>query len=367
MKILVAINTSWNVYNFRLGLIKALQKKGHHVSCIAPYDKYVAELQKEGVECIDIEINSKGKNPFQDLKLLRDYRKKIKDKNPDVILTYTIKPNIYASLSGRFLGIPVIANVSGLGTLFIKKTPYSYIAYILYRYALRNSFWVFFQNKSDKEIFEKLKLVNPQNNSVLPGSGVNIDLFKFERKKNTGKKILFVGRIIGDKGIREFISAADKLSKEHPSLVFYILGELKNNNPTAIPKEELNSWLKNPKIKFLGKKDNVREVYKNSDIMVLPSYREGLSKSLIEAAAMKLPIITTDVPGCREVVTHGKNGFLCNVKDTEDLYSKMKSMVLLKDEERLNMGEYGRKKIVQEFDESIVISKYLEKLNNIPN
>lgn len=365
MLIIVAINTSWNIYNFRLGLIKELQRKGHKVIALAPHDEYVSLLEKEGVECIDIDLNSQGINPIEDLKLILNYKKILKNIKPDVVLSYTIKPNLYLSIAGKYLNIPVIPNISGLGSLFIKKTFSSYIAHLLYRYALKNSFWVFFQNYSDKEVFEKLKLITSDNNSVLPGSGVDTDFFKYERGKNSGKRFLFVGRIIGDKGIREFISASDKLSKEYPSIKFYILGELANNNPTAINKDEFESWFKNPKIKYLGKKDDVREVYKNSDIMVLPSYREGLSKSLIEAAAMKLPIITADVPGCKEVVDDGENGFLCKAKDTEDLYSKMKSMLLLNDEERLKMGEYGRNKIINEFDESIVISNYIERINSI--
>jgi glycosyltransferase involved in cell wall biosynthesis len=365
MKILITINTTWNIYNFRLGLLKNIQKNGNKTIALSPADEYVNKLLEEQVEFQHISINSKGINPVEDLILIKNYISALKKIKPDVVLSYTIKPNIYASIACRFLNIPIINNVSGLGTLFIKKSLASHIAQLLYRFAFRKSSWVFFQNETDKNVLLSKKLVSPLKTSVLPGSGVNISYFKTKRTSNKGNKFLFVGRLLGDKGIREFIQAANRLSNEFSSLEFLLVGELGYNNPTAISEQELNGWLKNPGIKYLGKTDDMKSIYEQADIMVLPSYREGLSKSLIEAAAMKLPIIATNVPGCREVVDEGKNGFLCNVKNADDLYNKMKTMVSLTEQERLDMGNYSRKKAEKEFDEKIVIQRYLEKIEEI--
>jgi len=365
MKIAITINTTWNIYNFRLGLLKEIQKKGNKIIALSPTDTYVNNLEKEKIEFQPIVINSKGINPLEDFILIKNYFSALKKIKPDIVLSYTIKPNIYASIACRFLKIPVINNVSGLGTLFIKKSLASYIAQILYRFAFRKSSWVFFQNETDKNVFLDKNLVSSLKSSILPGSGVNTGHFKTERTSNKGKIFLFVGRLLGDKGIREFIQAANRLSKEYSSLEFLLVGELGYNNPTAIAEHELNEWLKNPAVKYHGKTDDILSVFRQADIMVLPSYREGLSKSLIEAAAMKLPIVTTDVPGCREVVDEGKNGFLCEVGNADDLYDQIKRMISLTEKQRLEMGNYSREKVKNEFDEKIVIHRYLEKIEEI--
>ena len=266
MKILISINTSWNIYNFRLGLIKALQSQGFSVLALAPNDEYVELLEKEGVQCFSININSKGTNIIEDLKLTRDYYKTFKKLNPDLILSYTIKPNIYGNYAAKALRIPVINNVSGLGTLFIKKNLSTIIACGLYKTAFFKSNWIFFQNKEDQLLFQTKKLININKTSIIPGSGVNTEIFLVERSTNLGKTILFVGRLIGDKGIREFIEAAQALIKEFPDLKFKIVGELGYNNKTAVDKTELGGWLKTPQIEYLGKVDDMKSVYEKTDI-----------------------------------------------------------------------------------------------------
>jgi glycosyltransferase involved in cell wall biosynthesis len=363
MHIAVITNTSWNIYNFRLSLIKALQERGHEVVAIAPADDYVDKLELEGITCHSININRKGENPFQDFRLLYSYYQVLKKINPDIILTYTIKPNLYVNLAAKRLKLPVISNVSGLGTLFIKKSFSSVIAKMLYRVAFKKATWVFFQNSNDQQLFISKRLVPPEKSSVIPGSGVDLKKFSHHRTQNKAKIFLYTGRIIGDKGIREYIEAAKRIIKDIPDLEFRIIGESEPENKTAILKDELTSWLQNPQIKYMGKTDNIIEELAKVDVVILPSYREGLSKSLIEAAAMNLPIITTDVPGCREVVQHGENGFLCRVKDVNDLYDKIMQMTKLSEQERLEMGKKGRILVEKLFDEEIVISKYLEKIN----
>ncbi len=365
MNILISINTSWNIFNFRLSLIKALQSKGYQVTAIAPSDEYVNLLESEGVKCFPITLDSKGTNVKQDLILIISYYKLFKSIKPDLILSYTIKPNIYGNYAAKALGIPVINNVSGLGTLFIKKNLSTLIAYGLYKTAFLKSDWVFFQNTEDQMLFKQKKLINVKKTTIIPGSGVDLERFKSDRLHNPGRTILFVGRLIGDKGIREFIEAAKILIKEDASLKFKIVGELGYNNKTAVTKEELDSWLKLPQIEYLGMVDNMKAVFENIDIMVLPSYREGLSKSLIEACAMSLPIVTTNVPGCRDVVQNGYNGYLCELKNSVDLAHKIADLVKLTEEERLEMGRNARRVACEKFDEKLVIDLYLAKIKEL--
>lgn len=365
MKILISINTTWNIYNFRLGLIQALIAKGYQILAIAPNDEYVELLEKEGVQCFPIAINSKGTSIIEDLRLVRSYYRIFKKLKPDIILSFTIKPNIYGNYAAKSLGIPVINNVSGLGTLFIKKNISTFIAYGLYKMAFFKSDWIFFQNSEDQKLFQKKKLIKIEMTSVIPGSGVNLENFRMDRIQNPGNTILFVGRLIGDKGIREFIEAAKILIKEKPNLKFKIVGELGYNNKTAVKEEELEDWLRLSQIHYLGKVDNMKKVYEQVDIMVLPSYREGLSKSLIEACAMSLPIITTNVPGCKDVVEDGYNGFLCEPKDSVDLAIKISKLIDFTEQLRVNFGDNARRVAVKKFDEKLVINLYIEKIKSL--
>ena len=365
MKILIIINSTWNIFNFRMGLIQTLLKNGHQVATLSPDDEYTDRLKATGVEYHSVEMNARGVNPLQDLRLFSNIYKAIKVIKPDVVLSYTIKPNIYATLSCSMLGIPIISNVSGLGTVFIKKNLSSLVAFALYRLSFRKSSWVFFQNHADRKIFQVLKLVQTNRISVLPGSGVNLQKFDIDRRENKGKRFLFVGRLMGDKGLREYIAAGKRLIADDPEVTISIAGEKGYNNHSAISDTELNAWLEYSNISFLGMKDDMWSVYSKADVMVLPSYREGLSRSLIEACAMKLPLVTTDVPGCKEVVEDGKNGLLCSVRDADDLYLKMKQMHSFPEEKRLQMGDYGRRKVMGDFDEQIVIRMYEEKIREL--
>ncbi|AHW61319.1 Glycosyltransferase involved in cell wall bisynthesis [Draconibacterium orientale] len=365
MRIVISINTAWNIYNFRLGLIKVLLADGHEVYAVSPQDKYVKKLETHGIKHFKVNINHKGTNPFEDIKLVKAYKRIFLKIQPDIILSYTIKPNIYGNLAAQKVGVPVINNVSGLGTLFIKNSFASIVGKFLYHYSFKNSNWVFFQNNTDKELFIQAKLVKGDKVSVLPGSGVNTQKFSIKRKSNSGKRFLFVGRLLKDKGIIEYLKASQNLSKKYPNVNFTMVGELGYANKTAITEIELKNWVKNKQIKYLGKQDDMVKVLAETDVMVLPSYREGLSKSLIEAAAMNLPIVTTDVPGCREVVEHGTNGFLCQVKNADDLQNKMETMINLSQEERLKMGEEGRRIAENKYSEEIVIKLYKDKINEL--
>lgn len=368
MKIVISINTTWNIYNFRLNLIKQLQSLGHNVMAVAPQDEYVSKLEALDVQCYHVNLNSKGTNPLSDIKLVFQYYKLFKKLKPDCILSYTIKPNIYGNFAARLLSIPTINNISGLGTLFIKKSMATHIGKLLYKFSLSSSHHVFFQNSDDKTLFIKNRLVNKKITSVIPGSGVDVLKFNCKRTQNEADKFLFVGRLIADKGVFEYLDAAVAVLEKYPNKEFLIVGELGYNNKTALSITQLEAYTdKYPQIKYLGKTDNIVNLLQSVDVMVLPSYREGLSKSLIEAASMKLPIITTNVPGCKDVVDDMFNGFLCKVKSKHSLEKAIYSMISLTEEERLEFGVNGRKKVIDEFSSKIVNKIYLDKIKMIIN
>ena len=366
MKIVISINTTWNIYNFRLNLIKALQNEGHQIIAVAPRDNYVYKLESIGVQCYHIVMNPKGTNPIKDLGLTYKYFKLFKKLKPDCILSYTIKPKIYGNFAARLLNVPTINNISGLGTLFIKKSIATHIGKLLYKLSLSSSYYVFFQNSDDKLLFTSNKLVSAKIASVIPGSGVDVNKFKCTITQNQANKFLFVGRLIADKGVFEYLDAAIAVLEKYPTKEFLIVGELGYNNKTALSKSQLEAYTnKYPQIKYLGKTDNIVSLLQSVDVMVLPSYREGLSKSLIEAAAMQLPIITTNVPGCKDVVENGFNGFLCKVESKLSLEKAIFRMIDLKEKERLQFGFNGREKVINRFSSDIVDKIYLDRIKKI--
>lgn len=363
----IVLNTSWNIYNFRLGLLLALQEQGYKIVAIAPRDDYSPKLEALGFEYHDITINNKGTNPLEELKLFYAFVKLYKKINPDILLHYTIKPNIYGTIAAGILDIPVISNISGLGTVFLNDGLSSKIAKMLYKIALRIPKKVFFQNNDDKNLFIDMGLVHQDKTDLLPGSGIDTDKFLPVESVDDDRPVqfLFIARLVRDKGILEYIKAARVLKAKYPNVEFAILGAFYPGNPTAIAEETLRHWEEEGIVKYLGTSDNVASAIAYATCVVLPSYREGLSRVLLEAASMAKPIITTNVPGCKEVVENGINGFLCQARDSVDLARAMEKMILLPDAQRKEMGRRGREKIVAEFDEKIVIQKYKNILSSI--
>ena len=364
----VVLNTSWNIYNFRLGLMKALQESGYKIIAIAPRDSYTQRLEDEGFIYYEINMNNKGTNPFEDFILTYNFYKLYKEIKPDILLHYTIKPNIYGSLAARILNIPVISNITGLGTVFLNSSLSSKIAQWLYKISLQNNS-VFFQNRDDLRLFLENRIVKEDRIGLVPGSGINIEHFKSSKhKKSKSKKVTFlmVSRLIKDKGVQEYIEAIRTVrnSPYGNFCSFKLLGSLYLNNPTAISQEELNSWIDEGLIEYLGHSDLVKEEIDKVDCVVLPSYREGLSRVLLEAASMAKPIITTDVPGCRDIVEDGINGYLVKAKDSAELSDAIKRILLLSQEERESMGELGRKRVVNNFSEESVIKLYLSAVQS---
>lgn len=367
-KILISINTAWNLLNFRAGLIHGLISSGFEVIALAPQDKYVAELELLGCRFVHLEMDNQGTHPVRDFLLLRRYWRLLKIEKPDLCLFYTIKPNVYGSLASTICGIPFINNVSGLGAVFIQDGWLRQLVSALYRLAFRNSNQVFFQNHDDLGLFLENKLVKVGLTDVLPGSGVNLNRFTpvddDDRKTLASPfRFLLIARMLKDKGVFEFVNAAQLLKESGVKAEFCLLGFLDVQNPTAISIEQMKEWTDQGCVKYIGVSDDVREHIASAGCIVLPSYREGTPRTLLEAAAMGKPIVTTNVVGCKEVVEHGVNGFLCEVKNAEDLALKMKEMLFLSEEQRKLMGQNGRIKMEKEFDEQIVIHKYLKAID----
>lgn len=364
-KIAIVVNNSWYAWNMRANLGFAFQKEGYEVVFISPYDGYSENIKKH-FEYIDININSKGTNPTEDLKTIYRYYKIYKEIKPDIVLHYTIKPNIYGTIATSILNIPTINNIAGLGTLFIKESFVTKIAKWLYKYSQSKATKVFFQNQDDFKMFTELELVKKEKCDVLPGSGVDIKKFSPVEKQDDGIfRFLLIARMLRDKGVVEYVEASKIIKQKYPTVEFQLLGHLGVENHTAISEEQMNEWVNDGYVTYLGSSDDVRVQIAQADCVVLPSYREGTPRSLLEAASMEKPLITTNTIGCKDVVDARVNGFLCEVRNIEDLASKIDMMIKLSNEERIAMGKAGREKILKEFDEKIVIDKYLQAIENI--
>lgn len=366
MKVAIVLNTSWNIYNFRMNFVKRLLELGHEVHTIAPHDEYTNLLEEAGCHHHVVKMDSRGANPIKDSALILELFLIYKKVRPDVVLHFTIKPNVYGTLAASLLNIPVINNICGLGTVFLKDNLLSSIAVLLYKISFRFANKVFFQNAADLQLFVQKKLVKENTVDLLPGSG--IDLTKFQPvdfKRNDKFTFLLISRLITDKGIFEYIEAIQKLQSEGIKAKFQILGAIDERHKRGIKSDIIQKWIDTETIEYLGTTDDVRSFIDKADCIVLPSYREGTPRTLLEAASSSKPIIATDVPGCNNVVVDNYNGLLCKMKDANDLADKMRNMTQLEEKKLQEFGRNGRLKMEAEFDESLVINKYLAALKNL--
>jgi glycosyltransferase involved in cell wall biosynthesis len=348
----LSANASWNVVNFRVPVVRALQEAGFAVAVIAPPDAYTPAVEALGATFIPIAIDQKGLSPWRDFLTLRQYWRALRRLRPKAYLSYTPKPNIYGAIAARLLGVPVVANVSGLGTAFIRTSWLTSLVKLLYRLAFARASVVFFQNDEDAALFLESRLVPPGALRRIPGSGVDLDRFKPQpAPANERFTFLYVGRLLRDKGIEELVAAARIVRQERPDTAFRLVGAVDSANRTAIPAERVAAWAGEGLIEHVGSVSDVRPYLAAADCVVLPSYREGLPRSLTEAAAMGKPLIATEVPGCRSVVDDGENGFLCEVRDAGSLAAAMLRMLSLGTEARAAMGAASRDKAVREFGE----------------
>lgn len=367
-KIVISVNTAWNICNFRSGLVKALTRHGYEVLVMSGDDEYASQLASLGCRFKRLSLDNHGTNASHDLALLIKYWRVLQSVRPLVYLGFTIKPNVYGSIAASGLSIPVINNVAGLGATFMHSSMMTTLVKQLYRLSLRRSSKVFFQNRDDQKLFLEAGLAREAVTDVLPGSGIDLEHFRPLPMAPMDKRhfrFLLVARMLKDKGVEEYAAAARIVQRIMPSVQFQLLGAVDATNPNSIPRERIAEWERNGLAQYLDKTDDVRPYLANADCIVLPSYREGVPHSLLEAAAAGRPIIASDVVGCRDIVDDDANGFLCKVKSATDLADKMIRMVKLAPEQRLRMGETGRAKVVREFDENIVIGRYLSAIQQI--
>ena len=280
-------------------------------------------------------------------------------------MPFTIKPVIYGSLACGLVNTKCIATITGLGTVFIKDNWITKVAKRLYALSLKFVEVVFFQNNSDKELFINNRLITNSQSRLVPGSGIDTSVFVSEEEPSYHQtKFLLIARMLKDKGIEEFVAAAKGIKALYPHVVFQLLGPLGVENRTSISDSKVKEWQAEGAVEYLGESADVRPFIQKASCIVLPSYREGLSRVLLEASSMSRPIIASDVPGCREVIDDGITGFLCKVKNTKDLEEKMLTFMSLQSEQREDMGKEGRKKIKEEFDIAIVIQDYLTEIRH---
>ncbi len=365
--IVIAANTSWNLVNFRGNIVAALIERGFHVVAIAPNDAFTAQLKLMGVEFHPLEFRSSALSPPSDVLLFLRYLGLLRAIGPAAFLGFTIKPNIYGSMAARLLGIPAINNVSGLGTAFIKQGLITRIATNLYRQAFRKSATVFFQNDEDRAQFVAARIVDIERTRLLPGSGVDLERFKPAPEvegMTAGRSFVFllIARLLWDKGAQEYVDAARIVKRQHPAARFQILGSADVDNRTAVPRSTLDRWIGEGLVEHLGAADDVRPFIAAADCVALPSYREGLPRSLLEASAMARPIVATDVPGVRDVVENKVTGLMCAPRDAESLARAMIAMIEMPAEVRTAMGGAGRVKVERDFGIALVTERYLDAI-----
>jgi len=365
--IVLCANLAWNLVNFRAPLIRALVADGYRVIAVSPSDDYVPRLREMGCEWREMPMDNKGTSPLADGVLFMRFLGLLREIRPAAFLGYTIKPNVYGVLAARCLGIPTFPNVSGLGTAFIKENWITRVVRGLYGLAFAGATRVFFQNAEDRMLFEQLGLARRDQTITIPGSGIDLGFFMPRaRAPRPADEVMFllIARLLRDKGVVEYVDAARSLRAKYPAARFLLAGPAGVDNRTAISLEQVEAWVLEGAIEYCGILNDVRDVIAGCDVVVLPSYREGAPRTLIEAAAMARATVATDVPGCRQVVEDGVTGRLCAVRNAPDLARVMEEMIIRGECGRDSMGRAGRARIEREFDQKIVVAAYLEALRN---
>lgn len=387
----IVANTAFNIFNFRLELIKALKSAGHHVVAIAPKDNYVDLLIENNIEFIELKnLSRKGTNPIHDLMLVNELRSIYKKNKLDVVLQYTIKPNIYGTLAAKLSNTKTICTVTGLGYTFLNKNLTAKIAHQLYRFAFKNADKILFQNSDDLQTFIDFKLANKSKCDIIHGSGIDVEKFhpNFCKSENVNRhceqseavsndkkegfvprhdatRFLMIGRLLKDKGIFEYIEAAQLVKQQFPETEFHVLGEIDTQNPSAIKKSALDNWIKNKIIIYHEHAKDTRPFICVADCVVLPSYREGMPRVILEGMAMQKPCITSDAPGCKDSIIDGESGFLCKTADSQSLALVLTTFISLSDETKKKLGANARKRAENIFSSVNINAKYLEFIQNI--
>lgn len=358
MKLAIVANSAWYLQNFRLNLALHLREQGHEPIFIAPADGYENRLTAQGFAFHPWALSSAGTRPLQELRAVLALRRLLQELAVAAVLSYTPKGNIYSGLGVGRRGLRFLPNVSGLGRAFIEPGLLLRAVPLLYRLALRHAHRVVFQNEDDREHFLRLRLVARERTLRVPGSGVDLQRFQPAPPNGPARRFLMVARLLRDKGVHEFVAAARRIRAERPDCEFVLLGSSHSPNPSAVDAATLASWRAEGCVRHIEQVDDVVPELARADCVVLPSYREGVPRSLLEAAAMGKPLIASDVPGCRDAVRHGLNGLLCPARDAAALEQALRQMLAEPPERLRQMGLAGRALMEQAFDERLVFAAY---------
>tara|TARA_B100000900_G_C20528324_1_gene695177 strand:- start:206 stop:1348 length:1143 start_codon:yes stop_codon:yes gene_type:complete len=368
--IIFSANTSWYLKNFRESTIKRFISMGFTVFCISPKDSASDDLIELGCTFINLKINNKGLNPVEDLKLVYTIYQLYKSIKPDAVFNFTIKNNIYGSYASAFTGTKVYNHITGLGTAIIHGGLLSIFVKILYASSQLFATKIFCQNLDDYHFFTKNCLAPKSKLQIIPGSGINLNKFSNSSKELESLNenddhftFLYAGRILKDKGLFELVHAIDRVNSDGIKCNLKIYGFLDSQNVSAITKPDVLKWNKIPGVQWCGESKDIIKIIKKIDCVVLPSYREGMPRALLEAASLSKPIIATNVPGCKEIVKDGVNGFLCQSKSISSLEESILKMINLSYKERKKMGTAGRKIVEESFDEELVIQAAVDAIS----
>ena len=366
IRVLLIANEESTLYNFRREVISAFVRAGMEVIACYPFGEHTDEMKELGCELVDIEVSRHGKNILQDLKLYNTCKALLKEYKPDVVLTYTVKPNIYGSLACSKMGIKYINNITGLGTVLQNENVLSKLILTLQKYAYKNTNCVFFQNEENKRyMIEKGVISSNTPTEVLPGSGVNLEKQSFETYPERKEALNFavISRIRKDKGYQELFEAAERINNKYPGTVFHIAGWYEEGELSETLKELVEKDI----VKYHGSvsQDEVHVILTKCDCLIHPSYHEGMANVILEAAATGRPVVATDIPGCREGFDEGVTGYSCEPQNTKSLYNAIEKMINTPYEERVKMGKKARNKMEKQFDRNLVAKKYIERIKSI--
>ena len=366
MKLLLIVNDETTIYNFRREILRAFHNQGYDVTLCIPEGEHTKEIEACGCKLVNIAVNRHGTNPLQDLKFMMTCRRMIKQYSPDIVLTYTIKPNVYGSLACQREKVPYINNITGLGTVLQNDSPLARLMLLLQKIAFKKSSCVFFQNRANCDALKEKGVISSQTPvEILPGSGVNLDLHAYApARQNDGRiKFIIVSRIREDKGYNEFFEAAERIKDAYPNTEFHVVGWYEEDKY----KKRIDELVERGIIVYHGMQvqEEVHKLVADSDCSVLPTYHEGMANVLLEAAATGRPVIATRIPGCREAFEDGVTGYGCEVKSVESLVEAMEKLIHTPYEKRVEMGRLGRVKMEKEFDRNFVARKYIAQIERI--
>lgn len=368
--ITLSANTSWYLYNFRASTIRRLVHESYRVICLSPLDDYSQKLVDElGAEWLPLAMDNMGSNPIKDMGLIIRFWRLYRKLKPVAALHFTIKNNVYGTWAARLAGVPAVNNVSGLGTAFIRSGLVPTIVRLLYKTSQPFAHRIFCQNEEDFAQLVDSRLVAKKRLELLPGSGVDLDRFNplLQEEHQGPFRFLYAGRMLADKGLSELLTAVRAINSDGIQCSLWLRGFSDVHNISSISHQQLMAWGERPDVEWLGPSDSMERVYAEVDCVVLPSYREGMPRSLLEAGAMGLPVIATNVPGCRNIVRDGFNGLLCEAKNTQSLQTALQKMLRMTTAERAHMGENGRALVSQKYDERLVIEATMRAIVSAVN